>query len=196
MGKGGLAQEQAWRKALDCAVHHAGGVLRFDFALGKQPQLRDRAAGGKRMDDIAERVFMRLQPAVGRHVDAPIHYVLAIVVARRQAQRLDHAGGRCVVAIDGLVRDADAHGCSHNARADEIDTAPNISPLAAASGEREQQVHGAGDSTSCERALIEDAPEARPVYIKYWELTAAPSALLSATNSSMNSCSPVWKISS
>ena len=109
------------------------------------------------MDDVAERILMGLQPAVGGYVDAPIHHILAVMVARRQPQRLDHAGGGSVVAIDALVRDADAHGSFPKGQRAST-------PLAA--------------------------------YNKYWELTAAPSALLSETNSLMNSCSPDWKISS
>ncbi len=111
------------------------------------------------MGDVAERVLLRLEPAVCGDVDAPVDHVLAGVVARRQAQRLDHAGARRFVAVDGFVRDADAHG-------DFLESAANA-------------------DRRC-----------RAAYIKYCELTAAPSALLSETNSLMNSCRPVWKISS
>ena len=44
------------------------------------------------MDDVAEGILMGLQPAVGGYVDAPIYHILAVMVARRQPQRLDYAG--------------------------------------------------------------------------------------------------------
>src|ERR1044072_3351567 len=71
--------------------------------------LVDRALGGKRVRDIAERVFMHIQAAVFCHLDAPVDDVLAIVVAGGEAKRLDDAADRRVVAIAGLVGNADAH---------------------------------------------------------------------------------------
>src|SRR5229473_4672831 len=62
------------------------------------------------MCDVAERVLLRLEPAVGGHVDAPVYDILARVVARRQAQGLDHARTWSIVAVHGFVRDTDAHG--------------------------------------------------------------------------------------
>ena len=44
------------------------------------------------MDDVAEGILMGLQPAVGGNVDAPIDHILAVMIARRQPQRLDYAG--------------------------------------------------------------------------------------------------------
>ena len=106
---GVVAQEQAGREMLDRAAHDAVAVLGLDLALDQQPQGLERAVGAERVGDVAERVLLRVEPAVGRGVDAPVDHVLAVVIARRHAQRLDHALGRLVVAVDGFVRDSDAH---------------------------------------------------------------------------------------
>ena len=45
LGQRGVAQEQARRKALDRAAHHAVGVLRLDFAVDLDPQF---ARAGRR----------------------------------------------------------------------------------------------------------------------------------------------------
>jgi hypothetical protein len=62
--------------------------------------------------DVAEGVLVLLELAVLRHVDAPVLDILSVVIARREPQRLDHAARGLLVAIDGLVRNPDAHG--HN----------------------------------------------------------------------------------
>ena len=56
---------------------------------------------------------------------------------------------------------------------------------------RDADAHGQSSNP-----LANAARRRRTAYIKYCELTAAPSAVLSDTNSVMNSCRPVWKISS
>ena len=104
-GERGLAQEEGRREPLDRAAHDAGGVLGLDLALDHDAELRDRAGRGERMGDVAERVLAGLEPAIRRDVDPPVHHVLAVVVARRQAQRLDHARDGRLVAVDRLVRD-------------------------------------------------------------------------------------------
>ena len=104
------AQIEARRKALDRAAHDAGGVLHVDFALDLHGELGERAFGGEGVRDVAERILVHVEAAVLRHVDAPVHDVLAVVIARREAQRLDHAAGRRVVLVAGLVRNADTHG--------------------------------------------------------------------------------------
>jgi hypothetical protein len=58
------------------------------------------------MRDVAEGILVLIEPAVAGHVDAPVDDVLAIVVARRQAQDLDRARGGRAVAIGRQVRDA------------------------------------------------------------------------------------------
>ena len=47
----------------------------------------DAAVGGEHVNDVAERILARLQAAVGAGLDAPAQHVLAVVVARREAQR-------------------------------------------------------------------------------------------------------------
>ena len=61
------------------------------------------------MRDIAEGVLMRGKPRIGGHIDAPAHDVLAFMIARREPQHLDRAGGRRLVLADGAVGDAEAH---------------------------------------------------------------------------------------
>jgi hypothetical protein len=121
--QGGLAQEQARRKPLYRAAHDPGGVLGLHLALDHQAQIGNRAGRRERMGEVAERVLLRLEPAVCGDVDAPIDHILPGVVARRQAQRLDHAGAWGLIAIDGFVRDADAHGGSLNRQRRDADAA-------------------------------------------------------------------------
>jgi len=104
-----IAQEQTWRKPLDGAAHHAIGVLRLHLAVNLNAQLAERPVGGEHVRDIAERVLVRGKPRVGRHVDAPAHDVLAFVIARGDAQHLNRARGRRVIAADHAVGDAKAH---------------------------------------------------------------------------------------
>jgi hypothetical protein len=61
------------------------------------------------MGDVAERILVLIELAVFRHVDAPALDILAVVIARRQPQRLDHGIGRLRVAIDGFMGDLKAH---------------------------------------------------------------------------------------
>ena len=105
-----LAQIKARRKPLDRADHHAAGVLGVDLAVHQHAQLRQRALGAEHMGDVAEGILVLVELAIFRHVDAPAFDILAVVIARRQPQRLDHAARRLLVAIDGLVRNLDAHG--------------------------------------------------------------------------------------
>ena len=56
------------------------------------------------------KIFVLIEPAIRRDIDAPVRNILPLMVARREPQHLDHAAGGGVVAIGGLVRDADAHG--------------------------------------------------------------------------------------
>jgi hypothetical protein len=104
------AQVKARRKPLDRAAHDPGGVLDVDLALDMHAERVERTFRGERMGDVAERVLVHVEAAVLRDVDAPMNDVLAVVVARREAQGLDHAVDRRVVVVAGLVRDADAHG--------------------------------------------------------------------------------------
>ena len=108
--QGGVAQEQARRKPLDGAAHHAVGVLGLHFAVDLDAQFAERPIGGEHVGDVAEGVLMGGKPRVGRYIDAPAHHVLAVVIARRQPQHLDRARGRRIVAIDRAVGDAHAHG--------------------------------------------------------------------------------------
>jgi hypothetical protein len=108
-GQRGLAQKQGGRKALHGAAHDAFGVLGLHLSVHRDAQFAERPVGGEGMGDIAERVVLLIEPAILGHVDAPAHHVLSLVVARREPQQLDHAGGGSLVPVDGLVRDADAH---------------------------------------------------------------------------------------
>jgi hypothetical protein len=60
--------------------------------------------------DIAESILDLAQPDILVDVDPPMDDMLAVMRARRQAQRLDHRLGRLLVAVDGLVRDTNTHG--------------------------------------------------------------------------------------
>ena len=109
LGQRGVAQKQARRETLDGAAHDAVGVLRLDLAVDLDGELAERSVGGEHVGDIAEGVLMGGKPRIGRNVDAPAHDVLALVVARRQPQHLDHARGRRIVAVDVAMGDAQAH---------------------------------------------------------------------------------------
>ena len=96
-------------KRLDRAAHDPVGVLGLDLAVDLDAQLVKRPVGGKHVGDIAEGILVRGKPRIRRHVDAPAHHVLALVIARRQPQHLDHARGRRIVMVDGAMGDVDAH---------------------------------------------------------------------------------------
>jgi hypothetical protein len=107
-----FAQIQARRKPLDRADHHAVGILRIHLALDRDSQFRQRTLGAEPVGDIAEGVLVLVELAILRHVDAPVLDILAVVIARREPQRLDHAARRLLIAIDSLVRNPDAHRSS------------------------------------------------------------------------------------
>src|SRR6185503_10543590 len=69
----------------------------------------ERTLGREGVGNIAERVLVGIEAAILRHVDAPMHDILAVMIARGEAQGLDHAADRRVVVVAGLVRDANAH---------------------------------------------------------------------------------------
>ena len=116
LGQRGLTQEQGRRKPFNRALHEAGGVLGLHLALDHDTKLRDRAGRGESMGKVAERVLLGFEPAIRGDLEPPVDHVLAGVIARREPQRLDHARAGRFVAIQGLVRDADAHGQSSNPR--------------------------------------------------------------------------------
>ena len=162
------------REPLDRAAHDALGVAGLDLPLDQHAELAERTFGGEGMGDVAERVLVLVEPAIGGHVDAPARHILAVVVARREPQHLDHAGRRRRVAVGGQVRDAKAHcRATEDGRQTAVD-----------------KLWGTKSSSLVLPLSV------RRRYIRYCSVTAAPSRLLSLTNSSMNSCSPPWKISS
>ena len=128
-GQRGFPQEQARRKPLDRAAHDALGIAGLDLALDVDRQFVERAVGGEGVGDVAERVFMLIEPAIGRNVDAPACDVLAIMVARREAQNLDHAAGRRVVAIGGRMRNADMHAYPSSRGLLRLSTADHHLPI-------------------------------------------------------------------
>jgi hypothetical protein len=109
VGQRGLAQKKARRKALDRVAHHPVGILRFNDPGRGDGQIGERRVGRERVDDVAERIFLLVEAAIGRDLDPPVEHELALVVARGQPQRLDHAGRRRVVVVVGLVPHADTH---------------------------------------------------------------------------------------
>ena len=109
MRERGLAQEQAGRKTLDRAADDAFGILGVDLAFDRDRQFAKRSLGGEGMGDVAEGVLVLVQQAILRQVDAPVYHILPVVIARREAQHLDHAGGRRVVAIGGRVGNTNSH---------------------------------------------------------------------------------------
>ena len=166
------AQKQAGREMLDRAAHDARGCP------GSRPRPRpvrrsvsQRPVGGEGVGDVAEGILLRVEPAVRRYVDAPVDHVLAVVIARRHAQRLDHAFRR-------LRRSGRSVSCETRMRM------PPSSQLEPGCPPRHRGLRSAG------------RPGGLPAHMRYCSLTAAPSWLLSAMNSPMNSCRPRWKISS
>src|SRR5260370_29388391 len=143
---------------------------------------RDRSAGaavtrpaqGRRAQFIEPDGDPHMGVGGAKSVDAPARHVLAVVVARGQAQHLDHAGGGRLVAVGDQMRDADTH-------------------------ERGQPVcEGGTYRTACARPspLAAVLRLQRPLYIRYCSAMAAPRRLLLSMSSLMNSCIPCWKISS
>ena len=62
------------------------------------------------MRDVAESVFRRRKLAVRIHVDPPAHDVLALEIARRQAQDLDERAHGRLEGEGARVGDLDEHG--------------------------------------------------------------------------------------
>ena len=110
LGQRRRAQIEARRKPLDRPAHDAGGVLHVDLALDLHAELGERPFGGEGVGNVAERVLVNVEPAILGDIDAPVHHIVPVMIARGEAQGLDHAVGRRVVMVAGLVRDADAHG--------------------------------------------------------------------------------------
>src|SRR6202142_1295836 len=61
------------------------------------------------MSDVAEGVLVQVHQAIIRQIDAPGHHILPVVIARGEAEHLDHAGGRRVVAISRRVGNTNSH---------------------------------------------------------------------------------------
>src|SRR5262249_46416530 len=101
-----FAQIELRRKPLDRAADDAGCVLGIDLAIDREAEGAELAAGGKDMYHVAEGILPRPQHAALVEIDAPAPDILAVMVARRQAQ---HRLGRPVVAVGGFVMDPDAH---------------------------------------------------------------------------------------
>src|SRR5215469_12692612 len=108
-GERGGAQIEARREALDDAAHDSLRVAGLDLALDRHGKLAEWTLGRKHMGDVAESVLVLVEPTIRGDVDSPARHVLAIVVARGQAQHLDHAGGGRLVAVGDQMRDADTH---------------------------------------------------------------------------------------
>src|SRR5262245_2699542 len=176
-GERGCAQVKARRKALDHATHDSLHVTGLDLALDRHRELAEWPLGGEHVGDVAEGILVLVEPAIRGDVDAPARYVLAIVVARRQPQHLDHARGGRLVAVARQMRDADTH-------------------------ERRRTTCGAEHTGSRARGRVRvrlrfgRAPACIAAYIRYCSVMAAPRRLLLSMNSLMNSCIPCWKISS
>ena len=108
-GQRGLAQIERRRKTFDRAVDDAVSVLGVDFAGDRHRQFVERAFGIEDVADIAEGAFLLMQLAILRYLDTPIDHVLAVMIARGQAQNLRDAFRRRLVAVAGGVGNANAH---------------------------------------------------------------------------------------
>jgi hypothetical protein len=78
-------------------------VVGINFSLDMDAELRNRPVDGEGMREVAERIFLRVDAAIGGNIDPPRADILPVMIARRHAQRLDHAGRRIGVAVDGVV---------------------------------------------------------------------------------------------
>ncbi len=105
----GLTQIKARRKALDGAAHDAFGVAHFHLSFGGYSKVVQRPFSCKGMSDVAERVLLLVEPAVGRKLDSPARDMLAIMIAWREPQHLNHARRGHLITIAGTVGDAEAH---------------------------------------------------------------------------------------
>ena len=110
--EGGLPQKKQRRQRLVGAAHHAGGVGGLDLALDRERHLGVRARYRVAVREIAESIDQRgqLSPSLAAH--APIEHRATLVGARTHAERLDRVRDRLLVAIDGLMLDAEFHALS------------------------------------------------------------------------------------
>jgi hypothetical protein len=104
-----FAQIELWRKAFDGTPDHPVGVLRVDFTVDLNSQLRERSLSREGMSDVAECIFMLVQQTIFGNIGAPSHNVLTVVITRRQAQYLRHSCRRRLVGINGRVGDSNSH---------------------------------------------------------------------------------------
>src|SRR3954468_1316931 len=123
-GEIGLAQIEQVRDALDRAAQDAAGVAGLDLSCDPHRDALDGAVGREHVKDVTERILARLQPPVDARLDAPAADVLPIVIARRQAQRLNERPDGPLVAVGRVVGDSDAH------RADVTGAGPRASTAA------------------------------------------------------------------
>src|SRR5215510_3970151 len=108
-GECGRAQIEARWEPLNHAAHYPLGITGLDLALDRHGKLAEWPLGGEHMGDVAEGIFVLVEPAIRGDVDAPARHVLAVMVAWGQPQHLDHAGSGRLVAVTGQMRDADTH---------------------------------------------------------------------------------------
>ncbi len=92
------------------------GVLGVDFAIDLDAQFVERALGRERMSDIAERVLMLMQKAIFGQIDPPGQDMLSLMIARRKAQQLRHAGWRRVISVGGRVGNVNSHDAVSGSR--------------------------------------------------------------------------------
>src|SRR5271166_2273579 len=94
-----VAQIKARREPLDGTAQDTLGIACLDFTLHQYCELSKRAFRREGMSNVAEGIFVLMQPAVGRDVDAPAHDVLAVVVAWREPQHLADARRWCLILV-------------------------------------------------------------------------------------------------
>ena len=81
-----LAQEQRRRKSLESAAHDTGEILSFNLSGDADAELRERSVHRECVRQVPERIFVGLEAAILRDVDAPTNDVLAVVIPRSQTQ--------------------------------------------------------------------------------------------------------------
>ena len=70
-------------------------VLGLDLPINFDMEFVERSIGGEDVADIAERILMVGEAYIRRNIDAPVHHILAVVIARGQPQHTwtTQAGG-------------------------------------------------------------------------------------------------------
>jgi hypothetical protein len=109
-GQHRVATKNLGRHAFGGAAHDAGEIIGFDQAADMDRDVGDGAIEREGVGDVAIGILAVAHAAVDGRLDAPGHHMLAVMIARRQAQDLRDVPGRFGIGVGDRMGDPDPHG--------------------------------------------------------------------------------------